>query len=211
MHTIQTFSNYDCDSITYLCDIGTSIDFPYVVLPSLLTSELASLSSLENDNSAVDQSYLGKALTTAWDSACDTYRDGCSLYGECVADYDPQEGIVMAGTGSVVLVAGTTASVAILSTSSSTPPSGIITSTILNCGDSRTLLVGWPKEVENVNDSENGKLSDKSGVTSVVHFSTRDHWPGDSLERDRLCKGRDAGLDYSIPQCSVSRWYVKVS
>ena len=52
--------------------------------------------------------------------------------GECVAEYDAQDGVLLASTGSEDLVAGTTASVATLKENELT---------VLNCRDSRTLLV----------------------------------------------------------------------
>ena len=55
-----------------------------------------------------------QALELAWQSTCDTYRNGCDEMGECVAEYDAQDGVLMASTGSEDLVAGTTASVATL-------------------------------------------------------------------------------------------------
>ena len=68
-------------------------------------------------------------------------------------------------------------------------PSGADELTILNCGDSRTLVIGQP-------------LSPEQG-DSVVVFETRDHSPDDEIEIERLERGKAAGLDYSIPQCST--------
>jgi serine/threonine protein phosphatase PrpC len=98
--------------------------------------------------------------------------------GECVADYDPMEGILLANTGSKDLVAGTTASMVAMRGREIT---------FLNCGDSRSLLV-----------NEDG----------IVIFVTEDHTP--EREMGRLHRGRKQGLDYSIPECSLSRWWIQV-
>lgn len=149
------------------------------ILPSLFTTELLSLS-------ADGISSIRTALENSWEITCDTYRNGCDESGECVADYDPIEGILYAETGSRDLfVAGTTATIAAI-------PMGITNEvTILNCGDSRTLVVGEPK-------------SPNVDTTSVVLFETRDHSPDDELEIKRLTQGKAEGLDYSIPQCFMT-------
>eukprot|EP00581_Thalassiosira_minuscula_P015230 CAMPEP_0183716110 /NCGR_PEP_ID=MMETSP0737-20130205/10120_1 /TAXON_ID=385413 /ORGANISM="Thalassiosira miniscula, Strain CCMP1093" /LENGTH=1061 /DNA_ID=CAMNT_0025945321 /DNA_START=142 /DNA_END=3327 /DNA_ORIENTATION=+ len=146
------------------------------ILPSLFTAELLASSG--------EYSPIRKSLENSWETTCNTYRDGCDENGECVADYDPTEGILYAETGSKDLfVAGTTATIAAISMN----PSGTDELTILNCGDSRTLLVGSP-------DADN----------SVVIFETRDHSPDDELEIERLRRGNAEGLDYSIPVCSMT-------
>lgn len=147
------------------------------ILPSLLSTELSS-------------EKLPKALQSAWDTTCDTYQDGCSIYGECVAEYDPREGVLLAGTGAKDLIAGTTASVAALSMDSDNDEL-----VVLNCGDSRTLLVGEPKD---------------ESLKTCIHFVTKDHSPRCNSEAERLQAGIDKGLDYSLPQCSVNRWWLKV-
>jgi serine/threonine protein phosphatase PrpC len=91
-------------------------------------------------------------------------------------------------------VAGTTATIAAISMS----PSGTNELTILNCGDSRTLVIGQ------LNSSTEG------GAASVVVFETRDHSPDDEIEILRLEQGNAAGLDYSIPQCSTAGSYMVV-
>ncbi len=146
------------------------------ILPSFLSVQLSSEIS------------LSRALQSAWDATCETYRDGCSIHGECVAEYDPREGIIMAGTGSKDLVAGTTASVGAVCHDKNE----LI---VLNCGDSRTLVVGDPKD---------------PSLKSCVHFVTVDHSPSCEMEAARLRVGIQEGLDYSLPQCSVNRWWVKV-
>lgn len=69
-------------------------------------------------------------------------------------------------------------------------PSGTDELTILNCGDSRTLVIGQPTSVD-IGDS-------------VVAFETRDHSPDDEIEIERLERGKEMGFDYSIPQCSMT-------
>lgn len=80
-------------------------------------------------------------------------------------------------------VAGTTATIAAISLN----PSGTKELTILNCGDSKTMLVGEPVV----------------GDGSVVVFETRDHSPDDAIEIERLSRGVELGLDYSIPECNA--------
>ena len=131
------------------------------------------------------------ALQTAWDSVCDTYREGCSIYGGCVAEYDTKEGILVAGTSAKDLVAGTTATLITMPLTSEHNDELVI----MNCGDSRALVVG---------------SSDENSKNSVIHFVTRDHSPSDKIEAERLRRGKESGLDYSQPQCSVNRWWIKV-
>ena len=68
------------------------------ILPSLFTVELLA-SSTEAEGPTIR-----KAVESSWETACNTYRSGCDLNGECVADYDPREGILFAETGSKDLV-----------------------------------------------------------------------------------------------------------
>jgi len=148
------------------------------ILPSLLSTQVSKFGN------------LSEALQSAWDSTCDAYQDGCSIHGECVAEYDPREGVLVAGTGSKDLISGTTAAVAVLSTDG-----GANELTILNCGDSRTLVVGQPKD---------------EAINTCLHFVTKDHSPSCKSERERLRIGKERGLDYSEPQCSVNRWRMRV-
>jgi serine/threonine protein phosphatase PrpC len=94
-------------------------------------------------------------------------------------------------------VAGTTATIAAISMN----PSGTDELTILNCGDSRTLVIGQPES----SIAEGG-----DAYYSVVVFETRDHSPDDEIEIQRLEQGNAAGLDYSIPQCSTAGSYMVV-
>lgn len=131
------------------------------------------------------------ALRSAWEVACRSYQSGCDENEDgCVAEYDPVQGIVMANVGSSDLVAGTTASVVAVSETD-----GAVVS--LNCGDSRTLLVARKGE-------------ERRRRRSVVRFRTRDHTPKDESEAARLRAGADAGLDYSLPECSMSVWRLRV-
>jgi len=66
--------------------------------------------------------------------------------------------------------------------------------TVLNCGDSRTLVIGEPQ----------------SARESFVVFETRDHSPDDQIEIERLMRGQEQGLDYSIPMCSASGSFMVV-
>jgi protein phosphatase 2C family protein 2/3 len=93
------------------------------------------------------------------------------------------------------LVAGTTAVAAALITNGNLQRDYILQ--IMNCGDSRAVLAGRPR--------------DQSAIgASFVHFSTKDHSPRCEMETARLMKGVEAGLDYSLPQCSLSRWWLTV-
>ena len=67
------------------------------ILPSLFTTEL--LVAKDSTTTAIRD-----ALENAWETTCNTYRNGCDANGECVADYDPTEGILFADTGSLDLV-----------------------------------------------------------------------------------------------------------
>jgi len=56
----------------------------------------------------------------------------------------------------------------------------------LNCGDSRTLLVN---------------------TEGRIVFQTSDHSP--ETEVGRLQRGIEQGLDYALPQCSLSKWWLQ--
>ena len=121
---------------------------------------------------------LEEALRDSWDSICQSYQLQCIDEDQCVADYDAREGVLMANTGSEDLIAGTTASVLAVDETN-----GQLVA--LNCGDSRSLVV-----------TADGK----------VQFVTQDHTP--QTEEERLMQGRAAGLDYSLPQCRISKWTI---
>mmetsp|Transcript_18331 Transcript_18331/g.27228 ORF Transcript_18331/g.27228 Transcript_18331/m.27228 type:complete len:998 (-) Transcript_18331:677-3670(-) len=160
-----------------------------------------SLFSDDRETQDFSGQHLANSIEEAWESICDSYRSGCDGDGEsCAADYDAIEGIIKAGTGSKDLVAGTTASAAILRYDDANEV------TILNCGDSRTILVGKPRAS---NEASSKKLFGRR-KPSLVHFCTRDHSPKDEIEGSRLQAGREAGLDYSLPQCSMSRWWLSI-
>jgi len=138
-------------------------------LPTILSNQLL-----------VNRRSLPEALDESWEIVCQSYRQQCAKEDECVADYDPREGILMANTGSKDLVAGTTASIMALD-----EKTGKLT--ILNCGDSRSMVI-----------NSKGK----------AQFVTKDHTP--QTEQHRLQEGTEAGLDYSLPQCRLSRWFLSV-
>lgn len=138
-------------------------------LPSLLSNELV-----------INQQSVPNALEEAWEKVCKMYQEQCTDPELCVADYDPLLGVLMANTGSEDLVAGTTASVMALD-----EKTGKLT--MLNCGDSRTMVI-----------NSQGR----------VQFTTKDHTP--QTEDTRLCEGIKAGLDYSLPKCRMSRWFLTV-
>jgi len=158
------------------------------LVPSLL-SELHTSTANRN---------LQESLQSAWETTCNTYRNGCDELGGCVADYDPREGILVASTGSDDLTAGTTAAVVAMSKNPQDGGSEMLE--VLNCGDSRTILVGRPFQQE----------EQKRSSKSVVHFASRDHSPACEYEKQRLARGVENGLSYSIPTCSLSQWRMKV-
>jgi protein phosphatase 2C len=138
--------------------------------PSILTNELV----VQNRQRSVTD-----ATKDAWTAVCENYRSICQK-DECIADYDPREGVLLAETGSKDLTAGTTCSIFALDETTSDL-------TVLNCGDSRCVVV-------------------ETGGT--VRFATQDHKP--QSEERRLRQGMEMGLDYSLPQCRLSRWWMKV-
>ena len=160
------------------------------LLPSLFSVELAGILSNERTGGKATSADLREAMESAYEITCRTYRDGCDAEGLCTADYDPREGIVVAGTAATDLIAGSTVATAVLSVTED----GADVLNVLNCGDSRTLVVGRPR---------GGLPKD-----SIVHFSTRDHSPSCEIEMERLARGEDEG--YSQPKCSMSRWRIKV-
>lgn len=140
-----------------------------VEMPNLLTNEL-----VVNRLSVVD------AFKAAWGTVCDVYASQCMDPDSCRADYDPRDGVLMANTGGEDLIPGTTVSVMALDETTSKL-------TVLNCGDSRSLI---------------------ATPTGKVRFVTKDHTP--QSEEQRLQEGVDAGLDYSLPKCRISKWTLSV-
>jgi serine/threonine protein phosphatase PrpC/serine/threonine protein kinase len=140
------------------------------ILPTWLTNELV----VQNRQRSVTD-----ATKAAWAAVCENYRSICQT-GECIADYDPREGVLLAETGSQDLTAGTTCSIFALDETTSDL-------TVLNCGDSRCLIVE---------------------TDGSVRFATQDHKP--QFEEKRLQLGLEKGLEYSLPQCRLSRWWIKV-
>jgi serine/threonine protein phosphatase PrpC len=119
-------------------------------------------------------------LERAWARTCLTYRNGCISGGECVADYDVREGLLMANTGTVDAIAGTTTTIMALDKQTSRI-------SFLNCGDSRGLIA-----------DANGRVT----------FETVDHTPERDIERFR--KGKKQGLLYKEPRCRMTKWQVSV-
>lgn len=164
------------------------------IFPEIFSSQISASVTEGGGNNKLSQ-ILGDIMGTSWENTCNTYRIGCDEQTSCVADYDSIEGVVLASTGSSDLVAGTTAVAAALSTNANKEEDYVLH--LMNCGDSRAVLAGRPRE--------------KTGAgTSFVHFSTKDHSPSCEKEAARLMKGVEAGLDYSLPQCSLSRWWLKI-
>lgn len=127
-----------------------------------------------------DDAPVKELLERSWNQVCDSYRSACIAGDECVADYDPKEGTLMAYTGGQDAVAGTTASLFAVG-----KQTGHLVA--LNCGDSRGIVI-----------DSNGRMK----------FQTTDHRP--ETEIDRLKMGKEQGLDYSIPQCKIGRWTLEV-
>lgn len=119
-------------------------------------------------------------LENSWNQVSDSYRSGCIAGEQCVAEYDPKEGALMAYTGGRDAVAGTTACLFALD-----KQTGHLVA--LNCGDSRGIVI-----------DANGRLV----------FQTADHTPETEIER--LTLGQEQGLDYSIPKCKFGRWSLEV-
>lgn len=91
-------------------------------------------SPLEFQDSLKDEANVKSYLELAWNQCCDSYRTSCQSTTECVAEYDPKEGILMANTGSQTAVAGTTAMVFALDQATNQLAA-------LNCGDSRGIVL----------------------------------------------------------------------
>jgi protein phosphatase PTC1 len=127
-----------------------------------------------------DKTPVESLLQTAWEQTCDAYGLACTSEDACIAEYDPREGILMANTGSGDTAAGTTTCVVALDKNN-----GYLA--VLNCGDSRGLVI--------------------DGEGELV-FKTYDHKPDREIER--FAEGINQGLNYGVPGCRMSRWYVPV-
>ena len=188
------------------------------ILPFFFGNELSSSTCGEEAGSNIRY-----ALEASWRTTCNTYRNGCDENGEVVVYYDPIEGVIFEETRSASPVgkysfftiswpsfchylrllihsssskneeAGCTATVAAISMN----PNGANELTILNCGDSKTILIGEP-------------IVEGGGSDSVVVFETRDHSPDNKIEIERLRRGKELGLDYSIPEDSPYGSYMRV-
>lgn len=184
--------------------------------PDLLTNQL--LLSQRKEGRQTKKS-VEEALTDTWETICMTYQQQCSSNGRssksnnknknnddididddddtCVADYDPREGILMANTGSKDLIAGTTASMLAID-----EKLGKVTA--LNCGDSRSLIITTPTITTSATSTT--KMTKKRNVK--VLFATSDHTP--QSEQKRIMDGIKEGYDYSMPQCQLSKWWIRV-
>jgi serine/threonine protein phosphatase PrpC len=110
----------------------------------------------DESNASFTPSTIQSYLELAWNECCESYRSMCDITdAECIAEYDPKEGILQAKTGSQTAVAGTTAMVFAFDQSSNQLAT-------LNCGDSRGIV-----------------LNDKNELI----FQTTDHSPDVELER----------------------------
>ena len=153
--------------------LGTAAsDFVYERFPKRVTEIMS-----KGTSSSISP---GSILEQAWNDICEEYRASCTQDGECAATYDPREGTLEAYSGGRDAVAGTTGSVVAFCQSM-----GNIA--ILNCGDSRSLLI-----------DANGKIV----------FRTQDHQP--EFELERFSKGINSGLPYNTPECRFSKWRVAV-
>jgi serine/threonine protein phosphatase PrpC len=111
----------------------------------------------DNDsNTVMKPSTVQSYLELAWNECCESYRSMCEITdAECIAEYDPKEGILQAKTGSQTAVAGTTAMVFAFDQLSNQLAT-------LNCGDSRGIVLNGNNE---------------------LLFQTTDHRPDVELER----------------------------
>jgi serine/threonine protein phosphatase PrpC len=111
------------------------------------------------ENESIDTSMtptIPLFLELAWNECCESYRSYCKISDvECVAEYDPREGILQANTGSQTAVAGTTAMIFAFDKQTNQLAA-------LNCGDCRGIVI-----------NANGELI----------FQTIDHTPESEIER----------------------------
>jgi len=137
--------------------------------------------SLVSKEHVVNRKPVEESLGAAWEEVCNMYQKQCTTDPEeCRADYNPWEGTLKANTSAKDLIPGTTISMMALDETT-----GKIT--FLNCGDSRSFVA-----------TSKGK----------VRFETVDHTP--ETEEQRFQEGIDAGLDYSLPKCRLSKWTLSV-
>jgi serine/threonine protein phosphatase PrpC len=147
------------------------------LFPGIFSTEV-SVAMAEGNRKYKLSQILGDVMESTWKMTCNTYRNW----------YD-----TLTSTGSVYdLVPGTTAVAATFSMNDDDS-----TLHILNCGDSRALLIGRPQEKATTG-------------TSFIHFSTKDHSPNCEIEAARLLKGVEAGLNYSLPENSLSRSWLTI-
>lgn len=166
--------------LTGICDGhggAAASKFISQTLPSFLSNGISNTENLEFN------------LDTSWDAVCDSYRSDCVLDDEngCIAKFDAREGTLDADISSKDLVAGSTATIAAIEVDKDGIVSNLV---ILNCGDSRSLMIAEPNEQSK----------------KYVKFVTRDHVPSDKLEAERLT----ANPSYSNPECSMNRYSLRV-
>lgn len=117
---------------------------------------IANSSENESSTTTFSPSTVQSFLELAWNECCESYRSMCAITdAECIAEYDPKEGILQAKTGSQTAVAGTTAMVFAFDQLSNQLAT-------LNCGDSRGIVLNANNE---------------------LIFQTTDHRPDVELER----------------------------
>ena len=134
-------------------NVGTSDDMDNI--NNNINEDEKNNSDNEN-NAAFTPSTVQSFLELAWNECCESYRSMCAITdAECIAEYDPKEGILQAKTGSQTAVAGTTAMVFAFDQLSNQLAT-------LNCGDSRGIVLNGNNE---------------------LIFQTMDHRPDVELER----------------------------
>lgn len=174
---------------------------------------------------------MKKALSSSWKQTCESYQKGCDdADGLCIADYDPVEGIIMAHTATKDWIAGSTGTMALIESHNNNNNNNKARARgeellILNCGDSRTMVLGKEKKskrrvsLEDNNDNETTTKipsffnnNKRRRSRSVVHFCTRDHSPKDPLETKRLTEGKlKQGFEkYSLPECSFNKYWLQI-
>ncbi len=148
------------------------------LLPDFFSAKLSEAMAKRNRKYELPQ-ILGDVMESSWERTCDTYRNG----------FDNNKARLTSTIED--LVPGTTAVAATLSMNYNDDNDDDCILHILNCGDSRALLIGRPREKG-------------STLNSFVHISTQDHSPSCEMEAARLKRGVEAGLDYSLPENSLA-------
>jgi len=120
---------------------------------------------------------------------------------DCQASYDEREGRTKGGVASLGLEAGSTGAISVISMT-------LRKAFILNCGDSRTVVVS-----RLYTPGRRGRE-----VTWTTTFASKDHSPTCPQERRRLALGpteedQDVDLDstYATPICMMGTWRVPIN